>query len=396
MLSFIKIILLSALFFSRLLAAELDQTKPSSFYSYIEPLLNPTSSAQQIITWLGERSGVIKPKSGIQKLAIKAATENKKKKTQIESPAIPVTIQASVLPKEAFFILGNLLKSWEWSWNIFYFDEYDEKSDVNADDELPTSSLKKTNQQNIVSNEASGPKINKRTFIGSTEKEVVPQAHLYGKKKRKPTKAANTIFYTSMIEELIDKIINAAIETSTQKEVLSSSGPTNLYTIKPTFTTQECLLDAIITESLYHPSATEIILKQIALITKYLDALEAANKRFPIFSQIALERENATKKCIELIEKTESLLNEEETSIPGGILLAAKHDFDTNKADFVKKKAEFESYIQVLLALYADTNRAKPNDYFATSMENICLYNSFLENKIILLENILNLVDIYL
>jgi hypothetical protein len=134
----------------------------------------------------------------------------------------------------------------------------------------------------------------------------------------------------------------------------------------------------------------------IALLKGYLDTLEKENERHSIFAKIAKKRKKYTEKCEYLIQQAEFLLKEIDISLQDSLFQEAIKETENAKADFETKKAEFKRYIQVLLNPDAHTNRAKPTDYFSTSMENIYLYNLFLENKIIILENILNSVDSYL
>lgn len=373
------------LFSSELFATEFDSSKRPffSFYSYASPLFNVISTIQENTIWLAKRSN----KTAIQKMAIKAAKEKQKYQSQTESSLAPVTIEPSLSTEVSFFNLSGLLKSWELSWDIFYFDDYDGKSDVNANEELPTYSLAKCNRQKTISNKASAPKTDKRISIGNKEKEVVRQARLYEKKKRKPTnsaKAANTIS-PALVMELIDEIVNIAMDTPKQEGAIASSEATELPINRDHISTV--------------PSATheeETLTTQIALVTKYLDELEAANKCFPFFLQIALERENATQKCIKLIEKAQFLLYETETSAPDSILQTEKHNFEENKADFEKNKTAFEHFLQTVLIPYTKKSEAKPNNYWEESMGKILLYNQLLLDEIKIFDSIVRKIDNYL
>ncbi len=116
----------------------------------------------------------------------------------------------------------------------------------------------------------------------------------------------------------------------------------------------------------------------------------------PIFLQIALERENATQKCIELIEKAQFLLYETEISTPDSVLQTEKHDFEENKSDFEKNKTAFEHFLQAVLIPYTKTSGAKPDNYWEESMEKIFLYNQLLLDKIKIFDSIVSKIDKYL
>ncbi len=272
MFNLIRATLLLMLFSSELFATEFDSSKRPffSFYSYVSPLFNVISTIQENTIWLAKRSD----KTAIQKMAIKAAKEKQKCQSQTESSLTPVTIEPSLSAEGSFFNLNGLLKSWEWSWDIFYFDDYDEKSGVNADEELPTYSLAKCNRQKTASNGASSQKIAERASMENKEKEVVHQARLYEKKKRKPTNSAKAVSTISpaLAMELIDEIVNIAMDTPKQEGAIASSESTELPINRDDISTA--------------PSATreeETLTTQIVLVAKYLDELEAANKCFPFF-----------------------------------------------------------------------------------------------------------------
>lgn len=266
MFNFIKICVLLIIFFSKLSATEFDSKQPNfSFYSYVVPALrNVVRPVPQVINWLRGNKKATNHKSIVQKLAIQTAKRNQEKLSPSKTLLTSGTREPSISIYAFCFNLLDQLKHWEWTWNIYYFEECDkEETKINLDQQfltlltettLITNNLKKHKPQCLLTNETS-----ENASVRSSESNVNNYAHMYGKKKKEKRETNNsdlvkTISSTPIVNAHVDKIVNIATDTKQEHVLISSVNLTKPCAIRPAATELEFLLYKLITEELYHPA----------------------------------------------------------------------------------------------------------------------------------------------